>query len=368
MEPVNGVLAVAPGPPASVIAQQKIGEAIMIWSIGMYCVFCWEWIINLPCEINRIWKRKLSFISVLYLLNRYWGLFQFSLVVSLLTDVWNAETCSKIFRWDPVNALVSQILSHMIMATRVYAIFGQNKLIGGGLVMFIVVELVIGSYSVSLAGHPPQLPGVPCSVLGSVGWMTTFWTMFLVFDTVTFMLTAWKTIEYWRKEVNAPLIRLIWRDGLIYFATIFCMNCTNVIIFSHVSPTLRPINLEPTAMLTVIMTCRLVLNLRDFSSQGSNSTTKIGSYPPSSFVPVIHGANPYSAFGGGKNEAFLPIAVDVHRDVIVSTSQPIGHGHVRIPHHPQADYYAVDRAVTPPWERNNPMLYIHGNPGAYAAS
>ena len=36
---VSGTLAVTPGPPASVLAQQKIGEAIMIWNIGMYVFF-----------------------------------------------------------------------------------------------------------------------------------------------------------------------------------------------------------------------------------------------------------------------------------------------------------------------------------------
>jgi len=290
----------------------------------MFCVFCWEWMINLPCEINRIWKRKFSFISVLYLLNRYWGLFQFSLVISLGTGVWNAETCSKIFRWDPANGLVSQLLSHMIMATRVYCIFGQNKLIGGGLVILMVVELVIGSYSISLAGHPPQLPGAPCSVLGSAGRMTAFWAMFLAVDTVMFAFTTWKTIDYWRKEINTPLIRLIWRDGLVYFAIIFCMNCTNVIIFSLGSPALRPINLAPTAMLTVIMTSRLVLNLRDFSYHGSNLTSKNkGPDSPSSFMirGATHGS-PYSGFRGEKTEAFLPIAVDVHREVINTTYRP----------------------------------------------
>ena len=140
---------------------------------------------------------------------------------------------------------------------------------------------MIGSYSVSLTGHPPQVPGVPCGLLASYEWITTFWTTFLIFDTVTFTcvgsliniilievnlcifrLTAWKIVEYWRKGVDTSLIRLIWRYGLIYFASIvwcsflftrvpvapltdFCsVNCINVVIVSQASPPLRPSNLQ----------------------------------------------------------------------------------------------------------------------------
>jgi hypothetical protein len=121
-------------------------------------------------------------------------------------------------------------------------------------------------------------------------------------------------------------------------------------------------------MLTVIMTCRLVLDLRDLSSHEFNPTpNKLGSYLPSSVVPVIKKAarGSHSSTFGEKNGALLPIAVAVHQDVTVSTSQPISPVH--IPHSPRA-HYSADRVVTPPWEQNNPMWYIHGNPGTNAES
>ena len=95
-----------------------------------------------------------------------------------------------------------------------------------------------------------------------------------------YRLTAWKAFEFWKKEINTPLFNVIWRDGLLYFFAIFSMNLINVVIFLTVPNILRVINLtwvfrvigrqvrtnehltRPTLMLEVILSCRLLLNLR----------------------------------------------------------------------------------------------------------
>jgi len=96
----------------------------------------------------------------------------------------------------------------------------------------------------------------------------------------SYRLTAWKAFEFWKKEINTPLFNVIWHDGLLYFFTIFLMNLINVITFLTVPNILRVVNLtwvfrligrqvrtnkhltRPTLMLQVILSCRLLLNLR----------------------------------------------------------------------------------------------------------
>ncbi|KAF8961452.1 hypothetical protein BDZ97DRAFT_1829383 [Flammula alnicola] len=167
------------------------------------------------------------------------------------------------FYWEPVGALISTVLSQMILGSRVYAIFSQNKVVG----------FILGRHwgiSVSTTSPPPALPNVapssrpPCgAVMGPHGWLVAFWTIPLFYDTLAFLLTAWKAYEFWKREVNTPLFDIIWRDGLLYFFAIFSMNATNVIIFFAVPKTLRAINLTPTLILEVVLSCRLLLNLRE---------------------------------------------------------------------------------------------------------
>jgi len=168
-------------------------------------------------------------------------------------------------------------------------------------------------------------------------------------------LTAWKTIEYWRKEFKTPLVRLIWRDGLVYFAVIFSMNLANVIIFSEVQRSLRPINLKPTDMLTVIMSCRLILNLRSMSSRGGNSSgNKSGAEAPGSQPPPLQRGttreSPPASSRTEKEMPLLPMTIDIHQDFKPPTPPSTAHGHPGV-----TQYYAVHQPMPPPWQPYNPI-------------
>jgi len=282
-----------PGIPHEVAVDQKRGQATMIWAVGSFCIFGWEWILCLPQEHTRIWKKKQTFISLLYLANRYFGLLQFSFVISLVANAWGPAACKHMFYWEPVGALISTVLSQMILGTRVYALYAQNMVIGIVLSGILIVEVAIGGYAISTTSPPAPIPGAPgaappCgAVMGPIGWLIAFWSIPLLYDTVTFLLTAWKAFDYWKKDVNTPLITVIWRDGVLYFFAIFSMNVVNVLIFLAAPQSLRAINLTPTLMLSVILSCRLVLNLRtthaDSSGRARSDPTKS---PPTSATPM----------------------------------------------------------------------------------
>lgn len=262
------------GPPspeqAAALAQgEKDGQAIILWTVGMFCIFGWDYFMNLPKEIERIWKKNLSYISALYVLNRYYGLIQFALVIPLfttpITHAISVETCLKIFRWQPVGALISTFLSQVIMGSRVYALYGKSNIVIGVLGTIMLAEFIIHVITLTkVFPAPSPAPGVvvPCVAIGPTNWLIAFWVMPLVFDTVTFLMTLYKSMEHWRNKVTSSTLAILFRDGLVYFAAIFTMNLLNVILFVTQSPTLQAINLPATLMLNIIMSCRLVLNLR----------------------------------------------------------------------------------------------------------
>ncbi|KAF8802037.1 hypothetical protein BYT27DRAFT_6777588 [Phlegmacium glaucopus] len=214
--------------------------------------------------------------------NRYFGLLQFPFVVTLLADIWSPSACKHVYFWEPVGALISTVLSQMILGSRVYAIFGQNKAIAFILGLTLVVEVIIGGIAIGTTSPPPPSTapagsGPPCgAVMGPFGWLLSFWAIPLFYDGITFLLTAWKAYDFWKKEVNTPLFNVIWRDGLLYFFVIFSMNITNVVILSTAPKTLRAINFTPTLILEVILSCRLLLNLR---SAGGSSASKPQIHP-----------------------------------------------------------------------------------------
>jgi len=208
--------------------------------------------------------------------------------MTLLADVWSSNACNHVYLWEPVGALISTVLSQMILGSRVYAVFSQNKIVAFVLGSTLIVEVVIGGIAISTTLPPPPSAravgtGPPCgAVMGPFGWLIAFWSIPLFYDTNTFLLTAWKAYGYWKEEVDTPLFSIIWRDGLLYFFVIFSMNAANVIIFSTVPEGLRAVNLTPTLVLEVVLSCRLILNLRSAAGESSASKTKPAILPWSS--------------------------------------------------------------------------------------
>lgn len=120
----------------------------------------------------------------------------------------SSKTGADMYYWEPVGALISTVLSQMILGARVYAvsitwncnstnidmghqIYRQNKWVAALLVTVLVVEIVIGGYSVSTTGLPPALPGPikpPCgSVIRSEGWLIAFWVRYFVTLAITWV-------------------------------------------------------------------------------------------------------------------------------------------------------------------------------------
>ncbi|KIP12148.1 hypothetical protein PHLGIDRAFT_98513 [Phlebiopsis gigantea 11061_1 CR5-6] len=260
----------------------------------MFCIMSWEWLACLPKEVQRIWRRKFTYISWLYLANRYFGLLQFALVIPLLTDAFSATECPKIFRWQPVGAMITTLICQFILGARVFVLYSYSNIILGVLGVIWLAEFGFMSATMTkVFPAPSPAPGVavPCVAIGPEAWLIAFWGIPLGYDAVTFLLTAYKSYEFWRLEVKTPMLTILFRDGLIYFTAIFVMNLVNVILFATMPPTLQAINLPATTMLGIIMSSRLILNIRNPVQKASGhravkttqyNTTAAGGYSDAS--------------------------------------------------------------------------------------
>ena len=107
---------------------------------------------------------------------------------------------------------------------------------------------------------------------------------------------------------------------------------------------------RPTVMLTVIMSCRLILNLRSMSSRGDNSTpNKSGSEVPSSRHPMLRRGNtrenPPSSFKREKEVPFLPMTIDIRQEPTLLNPPSTAHSRNGLTYP-----YAVHQSTPPPWQ------------------
>ncbi|KAH9481995.1 hypothetical protein JR316_0006525 [Psilocybe cubensis] len=205
-------------------------NSILIWAVGAFCIYGWEFLVCLPQEYKLIWRKKINVGFALHTLvtietHRHYlavehFIRRFSIIVTLVAGVWAPSACNQC----------------------------------------IVVGIAIAAPTTTTSEQSPNSENGPCGARsGPFVWDVVYWTVPLFYDALT--------VVFWRDEMTNQMLDIIWRDGFLYFLAIFSMNFVNVIIFLGASAEIRVVNLPATIMLEIILSCRLVLNLRDTHDQ-----------------------------------------------------------------------------------------------------
>ncbi|KAG8712033.1 hypothetical protein FRC08_015121 [Ceratobasidium sp. 394] len=107
---------------------------------------------------------------------------------------------------------------------------------------------------------------VGCIMTGRGEYLAAFWLAPLAMDTVITTLTVFKTLKYLRQQHgHIELVKIILRDGLLYFAVILVANLSNCLVYYLAPPDLKVIGASFSQIITIMMISRLQLNLRSDS-------------------------------------------------------------------------------------------------------
>ncbi|KIJ54833.1 hypothetical protein M422DRAFT_240918 [Sphaerobolus stellatus SS14] len=242
----------------------------------------YDHVLTFPLEVERIWKRKLTAPTVLYLILRY------------------------VIPFAPALSLIA------IMAIRTLALYNCDIRLMVILLIFLsaqFITMLILSISESVffssATQTKDIKGMEIiyiPILGCIpnednGFIDLFWWSPLGLDTIIFVLTVWRLWHLGQRTPGAfrkeALIQVLLRDGFLYYAVICTINVVNVINTFAGPKSTRPFGVN----LSTVMACRLVLNLQGIQPQPSeesgdeDSTTELAmtsliySQPPPLSLP-----------------------------------------------------------------------------------
>ncbi|KAF8891000.1 hypothetical protein BD779DRAFT_222128 [Infundibulicybe gibba] len=262
----------SPGSPAiphSALAAEQQGQTILTWSIWAFCALCCEWLVSLPQEYRYVWKGPIGSASLFYLVNRYFGLLQFSFVVALISGTWAPDTSSamcKLYR-EPFGALMSFVFSQHIFRMHRDVMYPQSLVIEGLLCATHLTQVGVWYFILATSASSLLLVGPPgtgplCGVVVRPrGSLLTFYAMPLLYHSVTFLVASWRTYRFWKQEVTATLSGILRRYGVLYFFALFSTNVANMVIVLTASKPLEPADFMPMLILEVTLSCRLFLSL-----------------------------------------------------------------------------------------------------------
>ncbi|KAI0775140.1 hypothetical protein BD413DRAFT_471858 [Trametes elegans] len=324
---------------ADEVTTQQIATAfsllhvLQVYTASMMAVSVYDWLVCLKDEWDLIWKANWTAVKFIYLWTRYYGLLAFALELWLFNAQFTAEQCKPLHYLLSLLVMWVSLGTEGIIAMRTYAFLGRQRWLGLSLVLMLLGET--GFLLFVSAGHVMQniLPIVtrgPCTGTDYPGQhlVSGIYLAPVIFDCICTALSLWQVTTLHTR--GSRLVRVFVREGLFYFLLVSTGNLLNVIFMFQSNVNIQAINCFLNLVLSQVLCCRLVLNLRRQALSGDVHTSEqhvpslgtIGNAPR----PVTDTVNtvniPLDRFGKGRQwsdagseENGVKVHVTVERDV-----------------------------------------------------
>ncbi|KAJ3517450.1 hypothetical protein NLJ89_g509 [Agrocybe chaxingu] len=188
--------------------------------------------------------------------------------------------------------MITTFIAELFLTLRVYALSGKSKSVLVISALFMAWQWGIAIYAMSqsdkgtdnvavLLSVPtfplPRLPEVDpyhgasssfplvcifISVLGIAKWVEAWLCLSLAFDGLVFLAIIFITVRSARQHGFVPMMRIIQRDGIVYFFVLFSSNLVWLMLLLHARPALKFLHNQPAMVVSTIMINRITLNLK----------------------------------------------------------------------------------------------------------
>ncbi|KAL4257492.1 hypothetical protein AB1N83_010176 [Pleurotus pulmonarius] len=197
-------------------------------------LFIYDYFTTLGDEVTFVWRRPKGMGTVLYLSTRYPAFIDLSLsFYHVITPGLTHQQCMIFDKAMGYSFMVGICMAEVIMAIRVWSLWGRTRLITIVLLVLVVACVVVGATAIGqpLASAPAQdiAPHLTrCYRSGSNGPIFIAFTGLMGFEAV-------KCLRHSRLRgsqlINpSSLFDLFIRDGVIYFVGLFAASTINIIM------------------------------------------------------------------------------------------------------------------------------------------
>ncbi|KAF7760642.1 hypothetical protein Agabi119p4_10051 [Agaricus bisporus var. burnettii] len=242
--------------------------------VASFTALVWDHIDTFVEEVEYIWKGKKGIFIYLFLFNRYFTPLNFIINLhAFISPVWTAEV-----RLTFTSSLGSQSESLTVSFSTHLGVWPLHKTyITIILSLILIIETIVNLWLIIFAHrviHNPKSGVTSCSnvfdnekpgiaVLGPASaWIP------LMYDTVVFALTLYRTVPPLRNATNtSTIIRRLFEDGLLYYTVILAVTLVLTTMLIKSPEGIRQIAAQTEQLITVAMMSRITLNLRKAARQ-----------------------------------------------------------------------------------------------------
>jgi len=270
---------------SSVIAGLQDIQTIRYTRLGSTAIVIFDHLITLDQEVHLIWKKRLSFITVLFFLNRYYTLATailatYAFFASNLTD----SFCLRFFQWQGWTGLIGCMLAEAILQVRIYALYSMSKsvlllMVAAFLTSCATSAWIMGTALSEITAHSVQIPGGEfCDLPIIPDRIYTFWIPKLTFESVLCTLALIRGFQSFKAhgslfDRSCHLFHILVRDSVLYFFVIAGIYLTCMIFWIKEQNALFQAPVGFSLVMSCSLASRMILNIREEAD--------VLDYPPS---------------------------------------------------------------------------------------
>ncbi|CAA7267475.1 unnamed protein product [Cyclocybe aegerita] len=250
---------------------------------GSFAVLFFDSLLTLNRELVTIWQSKWNYTKFMYLLTRYSTFVEAGVVIYQLSipGDWYRD-CALAFKTNAMLFVFGLGTGEIIMTIRTWAVWGKNPVLRWFLPIFYLLVWaggfgVTGYFLSTLEFEPnPRTPYIGCYATYASPIIFISWVLLLVYDTVMFVLMVIPAWRAYRMGGSSRLIRVVYRDGLMYYLYLFGFSLVNIIVILTAPGDLFLVISLLSRVFHAILACRVVLHIAEnarpvLDSQQSNS-------------------------------------------------------------------------------------------------
>ncbi|EJD39499.1 hypothetical protein AURDEDRAFT_153825 [Auricularia subglabra TFB-10046 SS5] len=253
------------------ILSEFLRYACNLFQTACYALYCYDHLLVLSDEVQRVWRKPLALPSLLYILQRY--LTHVGLVIMQLAlhkRDWATDLCARVVQLPGAFIIISFALTATVSMLRMCAMYWKNNVLLFCLASVFIGQIVIMGVCLSTGTRYPFIDG--CVITSAASYFGAFWAAPLASDALLLSLGLYRVYNYRRFRIRSTLAEQLLRDGVPYLFAVFCAKLLCVMAFYTAPDDLRELGAAFALALTSLLVARLQLSLgdRDHDPQAEN--------------------------------------------------------------------------------------------------
>ncbi|KAG9219426.1 hypothetical protein CCMSSC00406_0005320 [Pleurotus cornucopiae] len=265
--PIDGM---SPEDMQSIIHSLQLMRQSSYIPIASGALLGYDYILTAYDERNLVWRAKWSVGKVLFLLTRYPTFVDVGMAIyhNIAPSI-PPETCVLLYNVSGWMVIIGMIIAEIIMVIRVWALWGNSKIVGAILVVLSIIGVVVTAISYALFSGSLEFIATDTIAPGLIGCLPGRGTnivfigylVLMTYEALVMILLLLKGVQHFR-HVSTRFLYAFYQDGIVYYGVLLLISVLNVIVL--LTGPRENANLLTTLQRTFhsILSARMLLQLR----------------------------------------------------------------------------------------------------------